>query len=204
MLTPSRPVDIGFIVGASFDAMVVTTGGIVGIETVYNLYDFEVGTFVYGGPRGATDAGFAGSVYIGGVTGWSTFTDDPGVKNYGGWAATFGGAFSPLVLGGGVDFFAGENAQLRGIDVSFSIGPSLSPIPFSIASGAVYAEFLGGVSFHARGVRRQTMDDAIAFSSYLMTSQASPDFVSFTLRSSMIAIILQNGAAWERQNRSSP
>lgn len=194
----SEPLDIGFIEGASGSFVAGTTGGVGGVETVFDLYDFEVGFFWYGGLSAATSVSATGNAYVGGVTGWSSF-DEGGVANYAGAAVSFGGGVGIALLGVGVQGFAGEQAALRGLTLGGSIGPSLSGSPpVSVSGAAVEYTLLQVLPFHTRGPRQQTLEDALAFATYVMSIRMSPELTLY--RSTIAMLIIRNGLAWDRKN----
>src|SRR5262249_29214358 len=47
----NEPIDLGFVIGAAGSGG-LGPGGIVGFESVFDLYDFEADVFVYGGVVG--------------------------------------------------------------------------------------------------------------------------------------------------------
>lgn len=207
-----EPVDVGYIIGASASLI-----GAVGTEVVYDLYDFEVDTFIYGGPSGSVSINAAGNVYLGGVTGWSQYANR-GVDNYRGWFLTGGASCGPI----GGQAFTGvpgsEGRVLTGglisIGKNFGMGGKTPPVrlpkgapDMSVSGTALLYKSLSEVipfvpttklTFHHGGERQQTMVDAITFAHYITASVVGP------IGATMAAVVLYNGAAWESKRAAHP
>jgi hypothetical protein len=154
-------VDVGIIMGVSGAAGgLITPGGLlqgvnVGYEQVFDLYDFEVASFTYGG-GGAYVGAFTdyplifkkgwrcpltlgGNGYIGVVTGWKNYPK-PGIDNYAGPFRTYSGGATvpgvgpiPLILGG--QAFGSLDQSIRSPDGKMvggavSVGSGNDRLPF--------------------------------------------------------------------------
>ena len=209
------PVDIGIVIGATVGCG-LGVGGSAGIETVVDLYDFEVDTFFYGNAGPTTTVGAYANGYVGLVRGWSGFRN-PGVANYGGISVSGGiglGAFS--VQGGVTPKEPGTGAQLKivtiGAGVSLglkvtgvaTIDAALKNIPFSISGGVgkfgtLQDMFPNSIPptaqiFHAPGTR-PTLQDAQSLAAFAFRA------LNPQLALTIAEIALYNGVAWEMQTR---
>jgi RHS repeat-associated protein len=92
-------------------------GGVFGGENVVDIYDFEIGIFTYGGATGNifSDPGIGGSLYMGGVIGWSNYPSG-GVTNYSGPSTSWGGTVPlPYDMNAGLTGFASADLKLKGM-----------------------------------------------------------------------------------------
>lgn len=208
------PLDVGFIIGLGGSGG-VGPGVTVGIEMVYDLYDFEVDGFVYGG--GAAVWGGSVTGYVGFVSGWRYFPADIGVENYTGPFVSFGVGYQlfsgqvfmgpPSTDGGrmaGALLGAGPSGKMefRGVKLpSIPGSPSLG-VPVYKTFGEISQAFgLGSgsskIAFHQAGTRKDiTVADGIAFASYLgQTLSSSPQLAQM-----MQSIVIYNALAWESQS----
>jgi hypothetical protein len=140
---PARPgpEDIGYIEGVNLTASAFGSA-FIGTETVFNLYDFEIGVFSFVNDIAfANDVSISAGTYVGIVTGWSKYSGGfRGVKNYAGGATFGGGSVTiPFVKGpsvGGLTFFS-DDTNLRGTTVGIGVGVGLpgNPLPGAATFG---------------------------------------------------------------------
>jgi RHS repeat-associated protein len=151
--------DLGIISGVSGATGGVLIGADAGYERVFDLYDFEVASFTYGGSgwagSGYTDRPFVfwkgwrcpitlgGNAYLGIVTGWKNY-DEPGIKNYKGWFRTYSGGATvgavgpiPFILGGQAFTSLGEinhspDGKMSGFALSVGTGNDKLPVGGSV------------------------------------------------------------------------
>jgi RHS repeat-associated protein len=199
-MSSRKPEDIGYIEGSSASASAF--GSIVaGIETVFDLYDFEIGSFAY-----KSDIAFASDVssgigpYVGTVTGWSTYKGrDRGVKNYAGPSTWVGGNVTlPFIKSGlflsGQTFFS-EDRNLRGTTVGIGVGVGLpgNPLP-GAATWGVSTYTILGTSRIFRSGSQPRYSDALKFAGAIAGLSGGYQVG----RAWAIQKILANGYAWEK------
>jgi hypothetical protein len=140
------PADLGFIEGVSASGGALGLGVDGGFEQVFDLWDFEMATFAYGGSGSYYNLGFkkiknlycpvSGSVgtYIGAFTGWGNYPD-PKIENYEGPFQTSSRGASIGALGiSGQSFGSVEpttlqpNRKMHGVAAGVSVGNDKIPV----------------------------------------------------------------------------
>lgn len=206
------PLDIGYIMGVG-GAAGIGGGATAGFEVVFDLYDFEVATFVYVGPSAVWGA--SATLYGGLISGWRHYREDQGILNYKGPFVSFGGSFAlDTQVFAGIPAPNGET--MAGVLVGVGVGADITfqgkplTIPGNLSSGVPVYHTLDEVTmklglgdwhmsakFHQGGTRNHiTQADAHAFTQYLLTMIELGPIVF-----DMIAIVEYNGNAWERSRK---
>jgi len=220
----NEPLDIGFVVGVS-GSMGYGSGGVAGAEAVFDLYDFEADTFVYGGFGGLV-IGASANFYTGAIMGWAGYNNEYGIGNYKGpfaSGAVSGGPVSVQGVLGAPDPTTG--ARLYGVMLGMGIStgalnvkgvkvpieyPKNLPEPLKMLCGSSWTgtwywslDSQDGdfkllptrQEFHRDGFRKQTSRDAREFIEFIRR------YVGYNgLADAMVTIVRHNGRAWEKKN----
>lgn len=150
------PTDIGIMIGVSLSgAASGVVGGTVGVEQVFDLYDFETAYFFYGGstniaannglallgltsifkkngdPRLVCPASAGLTFYAGFVVGWRNYQANIGIGNYHGHVTSTtvtGGPPKLFPISGSFQYFTSQDGNMGGATVGIGVGSDILPI----------------------------------------------------------------------------
>jgi hypothetical protein len=216
---PAGRIDVGIIIGFEISTNTLgMLGGGVGLERVFDLYNFEEGWFMYGSSSVAPDGlsislltkikkicsvpgSVSGGVYLGLATGWSNYSV-PGVDNYAGFAQSYSGGVNipGKFFGPFGSYFQSADGKIVGATIGASA--SSDKLPFGVSISKVSAILLEKRMYHqgtSKLPKPPTSEQASRMAGNILSATQSLGAMGFPLAVKAAAVIAYNAIAWRNE-----